>query len=292
MHGLPVSSEFSEDQTQGWELNIHLGRGHSASPANVTVKVTGLKPSGWGWGLQAAQEPTGGNCALGAQLQTARPAGPPLRSSSGAGLYSSAPLPSEFLGPSEPRKLDPGVQHVSTTLGTPDVPEEPTPPPPGSVARQRRLERREEPQLLQGRADTRAAPPRTRVLGLPGWGGAETAKVAVADLVKPGGARPAATHLSRVYRRADPAGALLLNSCGPRRVAGAQPLPLAARVWRRRAPVGAGRGPEPRARARDSACSSLPPSPRVAAQLSPAVRSALWGAARGPRPRGGGSAWG
>lgn len=129
-------------------------------------------------------------------------------------------------------------------------------------------------------------------LGLPGWGGAGTAKVAVTDLVKPGGARPAATHLSRVYSRADSAGALLLNRCGPRRVAGAQPLPLAARVWRRRAPVGAGRGPEPRARARDSARSSLPPSPRVAAQLSPAVRSALWGAARGPRPRGGGSAWG
>lgn len=43
--GLPASSEFSEVQLQDWELSIYLGRERSATPANVTVKVTGLKPS-------------------------------------------------------------------------------------------------------------------------------------------------------------------------------------------------------------------------------------------------------
>lgn len=44
--GFPASSEFSEVQLPDSELNIHLGRERSATPANVTVKVMGLKPSG------------------------------------------------------------------------------------------------------------------------------------------------------------------------------------------------------------------------------------------------------
>lgn len=58
------------------------------------------------------------------------------------------------------------------------------------------------PGPAQGRAGTgqrRLAP---LSLGLPGWGGARTAKVAVAGRVQAGRARPE-THLSRVSRRAD-----------------------------------------------------------------------------------------
>lgn len=94
------------------------------------------------------------------------------------------------------------------------------------------------PGPAQGRADTwqrRLAPPS---LGLLRWGGAGTAEVAVAGPVKPGGARPA-THLSGVGRRAGSAPALRPSSCGPRRVAGAPPLPRAARVWQA---AGTGRG--------------------------------------------------
>lgn len=79
----------------------------------------------------------------------------------------------------------------------------------------------------------------------------------MAGAVNPGGARPA-THLSGVGSRADSAPALRPSSYGPRRVAGAPPLPRAARVWRRRAPAGSGRGPGV-ARPRTRLC-SLPPS--------------------------------
>lgn len=98
-----------------------------------------------------------------------------------------------------------------------------------------------------------------------GGAGPGTAKVAVADPGTPGRARPA-THLSRVDRRSDSAPTLPRSSCGPRRVAGARPLPRAARVWRRRAPAGLGGDAEPRAC--DSARFSLAPSPRVPAQPS------------------------
>lgn len=47
--GLPSSSERPED----WELNTHIEHERSASFANVTVKVTGPRPSSWGWGPQA-----------------------------------------------------------------------------------------------------------------------------------------------------------------------------------------------------------------------------------------------
>lgn len=171
-------------------------------------------------------------------------------------------------------------------LGTRDVPEEHGPR--SSVARQQRLERREEPRAGQIPGQGRLAP---RSLGLPGRGGAGTPKVAVADRVKPGGARPA-THLSRVGRRADTAAALRQSCCGPRRVAGAQPSHRQPESGGDGHRPGLGGDPEPLARARDSARSSLPPSPRFPAQLPPAVRSGLWGAARGPRSRGRGSAWG
>lgn len=52
MGSLLSSFDFSQDQPQDWELNIYLRRERSASLANVTVKVMGLKPSGWGWSPQ------------------------------------------------------------------------------------------------------------------------------------------------------------------------------------------------------------------------------------------------
>lgn len=129
---------------------------------------------------------------------------------------------------------------MSTDLGTPETPEErgPRAPSPGNGGRRggRSPGRRRAGRMNEQR---RLAP---RFLGLPGWGGAGTAKVAVADLAKPGRARPA-THLSRVDRRADWTPALPRSTCGPQRVAGARPLPQSAGVWWPRAGAGAGRGP-------------------------------------------------
>lgn len=167
-------------------------------------------------------------------------------------------------------------------LGTPDAPEERRFP--GSVARQRRQERLEEPGPAQGRADTQAAPPRTPVLRPSGWGGAGTAKVAMAGRVKPSGARPA-THLSRVDRCADSASALPRRSCGPRRVAGTKPPrpPRTAGVWWQRTLAGAGRVPGA-AHPRTRLCSLLALS--LAAGPGPApARGALRPPESGPGTR-------
>lgn len=171
------------------------------------------------------------------------------------------PITSGVLGPSEPRELEPGVQHVSTALGGPRAPSpgngdrsggrSPGPRRAGRIRGQRRL-----------------AP---RFLGLPGWGGAGTVKVAVVGRVNASGAR-LTTHLSRVHRRADPAPALRWSSCGPRRVAGAQPLPWPPESGGDGHRPGLGGDLEPCTRARDSTRSSLRPPPPVPAQLPPAVR--------------------
>lgn len=220
----------------------------SASLANVTVKVTGLKPSDWGWGLQPRRSLLAGTAPWARSSE--RPHRPGLQPGPprGACLCGSARLPLEFLGPPEPGKLEPVGQPVSAEE------REPRAPSPGNSG----WSGGRSPGPAQGRAGTWRRLLAPLSLGLPGWGGAGTAKVAVAGAVNPGGARPV-THLSGVGRRADSAPALRPSSCGPRQVAGAPPLPRAARVWRRRAPAGAERGPGV-ARPRTRLCSLLAPS--------------------------------
>lgn len=233
-----------------------------------------------GLGSPAAQEPPRGNCALGAQLQAAILAGPPPRSSAGACLCNSARLPPEFLGPLSPgswspvsnrersaghprsarEALAPGLRRQATAAGVAGGARGPRKA--GSIPRQRRLS--------------------PRSLGLPGWGGAGIAEVAVAGPIKPDGARPA-THLSRVAvarsrpLHSDRAAAVPNGSRahspshdGQSDCGGDGPRP------------GLGGDPGPRAGARDSARSSLP---LLAACLCPSpARGAL-----GPRGSGPGT---
>lgn len=65
------SPKFTEEQPQGWELNIHLGCKRSVSLANVTVKVTGLWTS-----IEAGVSSSAGASPWGCALSVLQAEGP------------------------------------------------------------------------------------------------------------------------------------------------------------------------------------------------------------------------
>lgn len=146
------------------------------------------------------------------------------------------------------------------------------------------------PGQAQGRADTWQRLLAPLSLGLPGWGGARTVKVAVAGGGKAGRARPA-THLSRVSRRANSTPCTPAEQLRSPTGRGLTAPPAGSPSL---AAAGTGRSWEG-TRSRASAHATLlAPSSLLRSRSDPA-HGALeppWGAALRPRFCGGGSVWG
>lgn len=97
------SPKFTEEQSQGWELNIHLGRERSASLANVTVQGHGPLAEFLRLGSPAAPEPPRGAAPWARSGQRDPPSWPSW--SFVSARFCSCPVTSGVLGHPELQKL-------------------------------------------------------------------------------------------------------------------------------------------------------------------------------------------